>query len=186
MPNYITKAQVHDAADQVNAKGKRPSADSVHAVIGHGSNSTISDHLKTWVPRDQRLDLPPIPDTLHDAVKSLVSDFWHIALTDAGEQFKAKLAKETEDKIEAQTVAAEAGSQIDRLSAELDTSRAEAVKSKELANERERLLDEQKAGIATLQTEVAKKTAQVETLKAMLTEFSPNKKQKAMEFADKA
>lgn len=186
MPDYITKAQVHGAADQVNAKGKRPSADSVHAVIGHGSNSTISDHLKTWIPRDQRLELPPIPDTLHDAVKSLIGDFWHIALTDAGDQFKAKLAKETEHKIEAQTVAAEAGSQIDRLSAELDTSRAEVVKTKELANDLDRVLEEQKASIAALQTEVAKKTAQVETLKMMLTEFSPNKKQKAMEFSDKA
>ena len=53
MPNYVTKAEVHAAADRVDADGKKPSATNVRETIGRGSNSTIAEHLKTWRPRDQ-------------------------------------------------------------------------------------------------------------------------------------
>jgi Plasmid replication region DNA-binding N-term len=186
MPNYVTKVQVHNAADVVNDKGKRPSADSVRVEIGHGSNSTILEHLKTWVPRDQRLTLPPIPDSLRESVETLVADFWFIALTDANDQFNLKLAKETAERVEAQEVASAAGVQIDQLKSELAACLDAAAVAEKTSIERDRILEEQKARIDSLQTEVAKRSAQVETLKAMLTEFSPNKKQKSMEFADKA
>ena len=123
---------------------------------------------------------------MRESVETLVSDFWHIALTDATKQLALKLVNETAERIEAQAVAAEAGSQIDLLTSDLVACR-EAVSIAEKASiKRDNELDVQKASIAALQTEVAKKSAQVETLKAMLTEFSPNKKQKSMEFSDKA
>jgi hypothetical protein len=37
MQPYVTKAEVYAAADAVDAKGKMPSADTVHAVIGEAS-----------------------------------------------------------------------------------------------------------------------------------------------------
>jgi hypothetical protein len=38
MQPYVTKAEVYAAADAVNAKGKMPSADTVHAVIGEAND----------------------------------------------------------------------------------------------------------------------------------------------------
>jgi hypothetical protein len=186
MQNYVTKVQVHNAADVVNDKGKRPSADSVRLQIGHGSNSTILEHLKTWVPRDQRQSLPPIPESLRESVETLINDFWFIALTDANGQFNLKMAQETADRLEAQDVAAKAGAQVDLLTSELAACRRAAVAADKALKERDRIVEDQKSRINTLQTEVASRTAQVETLRLALTEFSPNKKQKSMEFADKA
>lgn len=185
MQNYLTKAQVHSAADVVNDQGKRPSADNVRQALGSGSNSTIMLHLKTWVPRDQRETLPSVPESLREAVESLVSDFWFIALSDAGGQFSQKLAKETADRIEAQNVAGEAGSQIDVLTAELAACHAAASLANKKMAERDREVEELKASVGALKTEVAIESARAETLKQALTEFTPNKKQKSLEFTDK-
>jgi hypothetical protein len=186
MLNYVTKVQVHKAADMVNENGKRPSADSVRAQIGHGSNSTIMEHLKTWVPRDQRRFLPTIPDPLRESVETLINDFWCIALNDASDQFNLKMVKEEADRLEAQEVAAAAGAQVDFLTSELAVCREAAVTAEKAAKERDQKLEDQKSLIATLQTEVASRTAQVETLRLALADFSPNKKQNSMEFADEA
>jgi Plasmid replication region DNA-binding N-term len=186
MQPYITKAEVHAAADIVDAKGKKPSPDNVHAEIGHGSNSTIAIHLKTWEARDQRLALPPLPETVTTAVNALTGDVWFIALREASEQYQVVLKKEAEAKAEAQANATEAGLENDRLSLENKSLRAAAAKTEKHLKERDRQLAESKELIGQLETEIAKKAAQVETLQRLLSDFSPSKTQTTMKFDENA
>ncbi|MGA7996536.1 MAG: DNA-binding protein, partial [Bradyrhizobium sp.] len=114
MSNYITRAEVHAAADHVDANGKKPTSTSVRAITGRGSNSTIDAHLLSWVPRDQRLELPPVPDGLTCSVSALTLDLWHMARTFASEALAAQIAQATADTAEAQATAGVVGDRADR------------------------------------------------------------------------
>src|SRR5260370_923338 len=119
MTAYITRAEVHGAADQIDADGRKPSAKVVREITKRGSYSTIETHLKAWTPQDQRLELPPIPEGLTATVGSLIADFWHIALTAAQAQATAEIGRAVADASEARAAAAHAGEQADRLAADL-------------------------------------------------------------------
>lgn len=119
MTTYITRAEVHNAADQIDADGRKPSANAVREITERGSYSTIETHLGTWTPRDQRLALPPIPAGLTATIDSLAADLWHIALDAAQQQTTAEIERAVTDAAEARTTAARAGEHADRLAADL-------------------------------------------------------------------
>jgi hypothetical protein len=173
MSNYVTRVEVHAAADRVDADGKKPSAPAVRQIIGRGSNSTIFEHLKTWVPRDQRLELPPIPDVLSNAVSALTADFWHMVLNLAGEETAKRIAQATADTEEAQAAAAQIGDRADRLATDLETAL-------ERVTQLEKLVAEQNVQIAASQKyaddahiQNVELTAEINTLRRTLSQFAP-------------
>jgi len=105
---------MHDAADPVNAGGRKPSAKTIRELLGRGSCTTIETHLHTWV----RLELPPVPDGLTATVSSLATDLWHVARTAAQAVAASQISCASDHIAEARS-AREAGEQADALVAEL-------------------------------------------------------------------
>jgi hypothetical protein len=173
MSNYITQAEAHTAADRVDADGKKASAASVRDITGHGSYSTITAHLKSWVPRDQRLELPPVPDGLMSTVSALTLDLWHMARTFASEEHAAQIAQATADTAEAQAAAAAVGGQADRLAAELGAALERVAKLEKLVAERDQQIGECANYVHQLEIDAARKDTEIETLRRTLSEFAP-------------
>jgi hypothetical protein len=173
MSNYVTLAEVHAAADRVDAEGKKPSAASVREKTGHGSNSTITTHLKSWVPRDQRLELPPVPDGLMSTVSALTLDLWHMARTFASEEHATQIAQATAATAEAQAAAAAVGDQADRLAADLGAALERVAELKKLVAERDQQIGECANYVHQLEIDAARKDAEIETLRRTLSEFTP-------------
>jgi hypothetical protein len=173
MSNYITWAEVQTAADRVDADGKKASAANVREITGHGSYSTITTHLKSWVPRDQRLDLPPVPDGLMSTVSALTLDLWHMARTVASEEHAAQIAQATADTAEAQAAAAAVGDQADRLAADLGAALEHVAELKKLVAERDQQIGECANYVHQLEIDAARKDAEIETLRRTLSEFTP-------------
>jgi len=179
--NYITHQEVHAAADRVNAKGLKPNPYNVRKETGHGAYSTIESYLEDWKPRDQRDELPPIPEGLASDVSSLLGDLWSMALTAATDQFAAQVAKAAAETAEAQAAAVAAGERADSRATEIKEVRLAAAKTEKALKERNKQMEELKAYTLHLETQVAQKDAQVETLERALRAFAPEKKVKIKE-----
>jgi hypothetical protein len=173
MSNYITQAEVHAVADRVDADGKKPSAASVREITGRGSNSTITAHLKSWTPRDQRLELPPVPDGLMSTVSALTVDLWHMARTFASGEHAAQIAQATADTAEAQAAAAAVGDQADRLATDLGAALERVAELEKLVAERDQQIGEHANYAHQLEIDAARKDTEIETLRRTLREFAP-------------
>jgi len=179
--NYITRKEVHAAADRVNASGRKPNPYNVRKETGHGHYSTIERYLEDWKPRDQLDELPPIPEGLTSDVSSLLGDLWSMALTAAADQFAAQVAKATADTTEAQVAAVNAGERADVVSAEMKKVLKASATVEKTLKERNRQLEQLKVYTLQLETQIAQKEAQLETLEKALNAFAPTKRAKTKE-----
>ncbi|UEM13945.1 DNA-binding protein [Bradyrhizobium barranii subsp. barranii] len=172
MTAYITRAEVHSAADQVDAEGRKPSAKAVREITKHGSYSTIETHLGSWTPRDQRLELPPVPAGLTATVDSLTADLWHIALDAAQKQATAEIERAVTDAAEARTAAARAGEHADRLVADLTAAQQRISVLEETVAERDQQINQCAERIRDWELEAARKDGEVATLRHALVQFT--------------
>ncbi|CAH0128754.1 hypothetical protein SRABI102_00001 [Stenotrophomonas lactitubi] len=68
MARGITESDVHTAADELVAKGERPTVERIRAHLGTGSPNTVTRWLETWWNRlgtrlqPRRLDFDDAPD----------------------------------------------------------------------------------------------------------------------------
>jgi chromosome segregation ATPase len=87
MARGITESDVHDAADELVAKGDRPTVERIRMHLGTGSPNTVTRWLETWWqglgPRlhshAAHLAIPGAPE----AVLDLAGQWWSIALASA-------------------------------------------------------------------------------------------------------
>lgn len=87
MARGITESDVHSAADELVAKGERPTVERIRAHLGTGSPNTVTRWLETWWQglgqrlhsRSVRLAIPEAPE----AVQELSGRWWSLALTSA-------------------------------------------------------------------------------------------------------
>jgi hypothetical protein len=170
---YITRAEVHDGADRIDADGRKPSAKAIRDVLGRGSYTTIENHLGTWVPRDQRLELPPVPDGLTATVSSLTTDLWHIARTAAQAEASTRISEAVSDVAEARSAARQAGEKADALASELDAARERMAELEEMVAERDRQIDASVQRIRQLEVEDARKAGEIVSLQHALAQFAP-------------
>lgn len=171
--NYITKAEVHDAADCVDADGQRPSPKTVRAQLGRGSFTTIENHLSTWTPQDQRLQLPPVPDGLAAAVSSMTADLWHVARTAAQAETAAQTEQAHADVAEARAAAQHAGEKADLLAGELRAAQQRAAELEQMVAARDQQLNECAEYIRQLEVEDGRKSGEIDSLQRMLGQFTP-------------
>jgi len=76
---------VQRAIDDLLARGEAPSVQKVREVLGTGSFTTISDHLREWRQRrDENRDVPP-PRGMPAALQELAEALWHRAQESANE-----------------------------------------------------------------------------------------------------
>jgi hypothetical protein len=88
-----TIADVHAAADKLNAKGLKPTYEAIRAILVKASFSLIRDGLKTWVPEADAASLDPAPDEVVQTALSFGSRIWETALSLANKQADEKLIK---------------------------------------------------------------------------------------------
>ncbi|MGY3602755.1 MULTISPECIES: DNA-binding protein [unclassified Bradyrhizobium] len=172
MTAYITRAEVHDAADRIDADGRKPSAKAVREITKRGSYSTIETHLNAWTPRDQRLELPPIPEGLTATVVSLIADLWHIALTAAQAQATADIGRAVTAAAEARAAAAHSGEQADRLAADLVATQQRIIELEETVAERDQQVKQRAQHIHDRELEAARKDGEIESLRHALAQFT--------------
>lgn len=70
----LTQAIVDDAAEKLQAQGKRPSPNAVRAIVNTGSFSTIKKMLDTWDEKQQqeeKIPVPEIPEFAHRFIAKL-------------------------------------------------------------------------------------------------------------------
>jgi chromosome segregation ATPase len=106
----ITAEDVIFAAEKIQAEGSNPTIEKIRFMLGAGSNSTISKHLKDW--RDSRPLVKSSVTSPPDQVQAAVSAVWE------------KLNQETQATIEA--VKAEAQEQV--AAARQETEAAQAAR----------------------------------------------------------
>lgn len=113
MARGITESDVHTAADELVAKGERPTVERIRAHLGTGSPNTVTRWLETWWNRlgtrlqRARPDLEGAPVVLAE----LAGQWWELALKHAQEAAHRELA-EAEQVLAAQRDALEAKSQF--------------------------------------------------------------------------
>lgn len=83
----ISYADVRDAAESLLGRGLNPTIQRVRELLGTGSNTTISEHLKSW--QQQRAETPQIalPPSVPETVLAALDSFWKIALQEAEAAF---------------------------------------------------------------------------------------------------
>lgn len=171
MARYLTRAEVHDAADIVDQEGKKPSAASVHAKLQHGSNSTIQEHLASWKARPQRDMLPPLPLALTSEVATLAADLWHVALQTAAEKSQHDVNDATLATVEARTLASSLADNLDQSKAEMLQLSQKLSDLEQAAIAREAYIADILQHCETMSVENIKKDAEIETLRKLTADF---------------
>jgi len=79
----ITESGVHIAADELVAKGERPTVERIRTHLGTGSPNTVARWLETWWNR-LGTRLQPARQDLEDApavLERLAGQWWELALS---------------------------------------------------------------------------------------------------------
>ncbi|MBO1746977.1 DNA-binding protein [Stenotrophomonas indicatrix] len=124
MARGITETDVHTAADELVAKGERPTVERIRAHLGTGSPNTVTRWLETWWNRLGTRLQPARPD-LEDApavLAELAGQWWELALKHAQEAARRELAS-SEQALAAERDALAASSRL--AAEELAQMRAE-------------------------------------------------------------
>lgn len=162
--NGVRYEDVQRAIDALLAKGEAPSVHKVREVLGTGSFTTISEHLREWrTRREESRDLPP-PHGMPEALQELAESLWEKAQASASEAL-AHYREEAEGRVE---TAREAAGEASRRAE--DAEQRESALTAHLARTEQRL-EEQSGELARRESErdvLAKREAKLATRQARL------------------
>ncbi len=96
----IRYEDVKDAAETLLSRGLSPTIQRVREVLGTGSNTTISEHLKHWQQRLAATPLAILPPAVPEVVMAALDAFWKTAVQ------QAEIAFDEQRAIAVQTVTA--------------------------------------------------------------------------------
>ncbi len=84
----IRYEEVQAAAETLLGRGLNPTIQRVREVLGTGSNTTISEHLKSW--QQQLAEAPKVilPPAIPEAVAAALDAFWKLAVQHAEAAFE--------------------------------------------------------------------------------------------------
>lgn len=137
---------VERAIDTLLAQGETPSVQKVREVLGTGSFTTLSEHLRTWrARRDEKRDALPGLD-IPESVATLAERVWEHAQEAANEALG-----EYRQQADRQVAAAQEAAQQAQREAE-DAAQREAALAQHLADIQQRL-EARSAALATTETE---------------------------------
>jgi septal ring factor EnvC (AmiA/AmiB activator) len=173
MKNYVTMKEVHDAANKIDAQGKKPGVRGIRELIGRGGNTTIETYLATWVPVSQVVDLPPMSPEVYAAVSAMAEDFWYFAKKTSENEVAAAVSKMEQERDAAQAAVTRLGDSIDKLTEENRTQSDQIIVKDQTIAERDRQIAELTQSNEDSAKLIGKLDAQVEMQKNMLTELGP-------------
>ncbi|TDO13832.1 DNA-binding protein [Halomonas ventosae] len=170
---------VQRAVDALLAKGEAPSVHKVREVLGTGSFTTISEHLREWrTRREENRDLPP-PRGMPEALQELAESLWEKAQASANEAL-AHYRQEAEGRVEAAKEKAD-----EALRRAEDAEQRESALAAHLSRTEQRLA-EQSGELARRETErdvlaerEAKLTARQTRLEAQLASLQQEHERQA-------
>ncbi|SDF95600.1 replication region DNA-binding N-term [Onishia taeanensis] len=137
---------VQRAIHTLLSRGDAPSVQRIREVLGTGSFTTLSEHLRQWrVEREENRDQPPAQE-LPEALQTLTQELWRQAQDTASEGL-ALYRQEADQRI---SEAQEAARESDRRAE--DAGQREAAVADHLANAQARL-EEQSATLASCQAQ---------------------------------
>lgn len=155
---------VQRAIDDLLARGEAPSVQKVREVLGTGSFTTISEHLREWrTRREENRDVPP-PRGMPAALQELAEALWQKAEESANAAL-AHYREEADGRVEA----AEARVAEARRQAE-DASQREAALAAHLTHTEQRL-EERSAALAHCEAERDQLDSQVRRLESRRAEL---------------
>ncbi|HSP57633.1 MAG TPA: DNA-binding protein [Halomonas sp.] len=170
---------VQQAIDQLASRGETPSVQKVREILGTGSFTTISEHLREWrAIREANRDLPA-PRSMPESLQILASALWDQAQQDAGEalsHYRDEANQQVEaaraEIIEAQRHAEDAQQRESALAAHLATTEQRLEeRSAELARS-------QSARHAQVERE-AERSARLEKREEQLAQLQAQKERQA-------
>lgn len=155
---------VQRAIDDLLARGESPSVQKVREVLGTGSFTTISEHLREWrTRREENRDVPP-PRGMPAALQELAEALWQKAEESANAAL-AHYREEADGRVEA----AEARVAEARRQAE-DASQREAALAAHLTHTEQRL-EERSAALAHCEAERDQLDSRVRRLESRRAEL---------------
>ena len=88
----IRYEEVQDAAEALLGRGLNPTIQRVRELLGTGSNTTISEHLKRWQQQLAESPKAVLPPTVPETVMTALEPFWRIAVQQAEAAFEEQRA----------------------------------------------------------------------------------------------
>ena len=170
----IRYEEVQSAAETLLGRGLNPTIQRVRELLGTGSNTTISEHLKSW--QQQLAEAPKVilPPAIPEAVAAALDAFWKLAVQHAEAAFEEQraaaaqaVAAAEQARDAAMTDQQQARNEASNLSHQLEATQAV---SREIAD---RLLVEQErrtAAEAAIQAAEQRVQAATETVAQIRTE----------------
>jgi len=161
----IRYQDVKDAAETLLSRGLNPTIQRIRELLGTGSNTTISDHLKSW--QQQLADTPKVvlPPTVPETVMAALDAFWKIAVQQAEAAFaeqrdRARQAVAEAEQLRDAALAAQqqAQDQVTDLSRQLEIAQAT---SRDLADRL--LVEQERRAVAETTIQVAEQRVEAAT-----------------------
>jgi chromosome segregation ATPase len=123
----ITKDQIFEVADELDAAGQNPTLAAVRKALGGGSFTTISEAMSEWRARKTAEAVPirePAPQAVNDKLTELGADLWAVALELANNRLAAEREALEVARADMTTKQQEAAELADQLIDELDAAKA--------------------------------------------------------------
>ena len=181
----ISYEDVRAAAETLLGRGLNPTIQRVRELLGTGSNTTISEHLKSWQQQLAQAPKTVLPPTVPETVITALDAFWNIAVQHAEAAFEEQrqiaaqavtAAEQSRDSALADLQKAQAAANDFRLQLEASQASARALADRLLVEQERRAAAEtaiesaeQRARaaaetVAQIRAETEARTAQLETL----------------------
>ena len=174
----ITKDQIFNAADGIDAAGQSPTLAAVRKALGSGSFTTISEAMTEW--KALRATKPvPIRETPPQAILDLLdgvgAEMWAAALALANGRLNSERDALEQARVQLEAGKNEAAELADQMSVELETLKSEreaheaaVTKLRKSVEEREAAADSKAQALAAATARLDEVTKRADQLNAEL------------------
>lgn len=174
----ITKDQIFNAADAIDAAGQSPTLVAVRKALGSGSYTTISEAMTEW--KALRATKPvPIRETPPQAILDLLdgvgAEMWAAALALANGRLNSERDALEQARVQLEAGKNEAAELADQMSVELETLKSErevhdaaVAKLRRAVEEREAVADSKAQALASATARLDEVTKRADQLNAEL------------------
>lgn len=134
----ITKDQIFDVADELDANGQNATLAAVRKVLGGGSFTTISEAMTEWRERKAAKETPlrePAPPSIADRLSEFGAELWSMALDLANRRLAAEREALDAARVQLEAEKQEAAELADQVTGELEAlqGKVAALEAAELA-----------------------------------------------------
>ena len=134
----ITKDQIFQVADELDAAGQNPTLAAVRKATGGGSFTTISEAMSEWKARKAAKETPlrePAPQAISERLGEFGAELWTLALELANGRLAAEREALDTARVQIEAEKQEAAELADQVTGELETlqGKVSALEAAELA-----------------------------------------------------